>query len=157
MCGTRNFHISTNESVHLLPATYNDTNLGIIEPYRSNTNCFYAVTTSTTYRLVVRIYHFDLEDGFDFLFIGYGDNPSDSSSILAKLTGTPKLRALTSLDNHVWFSFITDASGIASGYSINVTRISYGVLQGRIHLLHISHNASSYGYAYFDSFTNCAV
>ena len=142
VCGTKNFHFGTNESVHLLPATYNDTNLRIIESYRSNTNCFYAVTTSTTYRLLVRIYHFDLEEGFDFLFIGYGDNPSDSSSILAGLTGTPKLRALTSLDNHVWFSFITDASGIASGYRINVTRISHGFLQGRIQLLRISHNPS---------------
>ena len=142
MCGTRNFYIGTNEFAHLSSATYNNTNLGIMQPYRSNTNCFNAVTTSTTYRLVVRICHFDLEDGFDFLFIGYGDNPSDSSSILAKLTGTPKLRALTSLDNHVWFSFITDASGIASGYSINVTRISHGFLPGGIHLLHISHNAS---------------
>ena len=67
----------------------------------------------------MRIQYFDLETDYDFLIIGSGDDPSDSKSVLARLTGNPKLRTLTSTDQ-VWLGFMTDSSGIATGYIIDV-------------------------------------
>ncbi len=59
---------------------------------------------------------------FDFLVIGYGDDPSDSITILVKLTGKPKLRTVL-VEDAVWLTFVTDSSGVESGYKIDINVI----------------------------------
>ena len=86
--------------------------------YRNDILCVYSIFVSEDAFTVLQITHFDLEKDYDYLVVGYGDNPSAISSLLAKLTGKPKLRTLTSTYQHTWVSFVSDSSGVSSGYDI---------------------------------------
>ena len=86
--------------------------------YRNNILCVYTIFVPEVALTILKITHCNLEKDYDFLVVGYGGNPSDINSILAKLTGKPKLRTLTSSDHHTWVSFVSDSSGVSSGYDI---------------------------------------
>ena len=130
-CGTRNFQIGYNETIYLAPNTTFNADVGF-DSYQNDVTCVYFITTFETSHIYLQITHFDLETGYDFLLIGYGDNPSDANSILAKLTGQPKLRTLTSSDSQLWIIFITDSSGVRSGYTIEFELLDEQFIAGKV-------------------------
>ena len=119
-----------NEIIYL-SSNVNDT----FSTYRKDIACFYQITSNLSAQISMRINYFDLESDFDFLIIGSGENPADQKSVLARLTGRPKLRTVTST-YQVWLSFITDDSGIATGYAIDVNvTLAASAMKGQgIHL-----------------------
>ena len=121
VCGQRYYNLQTDQIIYLTPNTTFNTNLNI-PTYANDVTCTYIISKNEKESglLALRILHFDLEKDFDFVLIGTGSSPSDVSSILAKLTGRPKLRTLTSTHSEVWLTFVTDSSGVSSGYEIDI-------------------------------------
>ena len=121
-CGPTQYNAAINESITLSSNITNTTWVKFLAShnlYQKDTTCFFQIKSTSSAHISMRIQHFDLETDYDFLTIGSGDNPSDSKSVLARLTGNPKLRTLTST-HQVWLVFTTDSSGIATGYTIDV-------------------------------------
>ena len=102
--------------------------------YGNNILCVYTIVVSEIALTIIQITHFDLEEDYDFLLVGYGDNPSDFNKVLAKLTGKSKLRTLTSSDHHTWVSFVSDSSGVSSGYDIIIEIKSGNTFHGTVHI-----------------------
>ena len=73
--------------------------------------------------VMLRFIKFDLERGYDFLYIGNGDDSTDESSIIHDFTGVLNLRSLTSIDLALWMIFDSDRSGSRPGFHIQVTSI----------------------------------
>ena len=82
---------------------------------------------------VLRIVHFSLEKNFDFLLIGYGRDSSNLDSVLVSLSGTPKLRTLTSTDPDMWLTFLTDLSGQSSGYHLKLRLYTENINDGKFY------------------------
>ena len=99
--------------------------------YTNDVLCVNTVTTSQNDPILVRILFFDTEEGYDFLLIGEGNNPTDWDSILAKLTGKSKLRTLLSSESQLWLTFTTDSSGTATGYEVEINVIAYDLVSGK--------------------------
>ena len=118
-CGIRNY-ILLNETITLQPVSKTENRI----QYQNDVLCVYFISSSLdSDNILLRIEEFNLELNFDFLIIGYGDDPSDSSTELVKLTGHPKLRTML-VEDAVWLAFVTDPSGVESGYKINIKIIS---------------------------------
>ena len=119
-CGKRAYELDPgeNETTFTLSSiTSYDAALGF-ETYHNNEVCVHTIIT-TTGSVVGRIQQFDLEIDNDYLLIGLGTNPGSTNSILTRLTGKPKLRTLTAAKGEMWITFVSDYSGVASGYIID--------------------------------------
>ena len=104
--------------------------------YPDNIVCVYTIfTTETRVLILLRIIKFDLELGYDYLLVGFGQDTNNDDTVLAKLTGKPKLRTLASNNSFVWLKFLTDPSRGAEGYEIDVILIQEGNIHGSINLL----------------------
>ncbi len=124
-CGVNNFKLENNAMITLVPPSAEQ------RYHEKNIICVYYVTGSNDLdRIWLRINHFDLELDYDFLIIGYGDDPSNKSTELVMLTGQPKLRTIVSPGN-VWLTLITDSSSFATGYNIDFRIIDEESLEGK--------------------------
>ena len=131
VCGVRHYTLSADGNTTLTPVLSSTFKHGK-EVYKNNIFCYHDVTAAADNQIIaIRIETFNLEDGFDFLHIGYGDNPSDQETTLASLSGKPKLRTLASTSNKVWLTFITDESGVDSGYMLSFSSIASDLLNGK--------------------------
>ena len=102
------------------------------ETYQNNVLCIYNFQSLEQNTFITfRIEYIDLEENYDFLLFGNGGNPSSSSSIFAKLTGEPIIRAMTSTSTKSWMTFTTDIDGVAKGYQIIVALIHRDNLTGK--------------------------
>ena len=105
------------------------------EYYPNNIVCAYTIlTTKSRVLILFRIIDFDLELGYDYLLVGFGQDTNDYNTVLAKLTGKPKLRTLASNNSFVWLKFLTDPSRGAKGYEIDVKLIQEGNIHGNNNL-----------------------
>ena len=102
--------------------------------YNSDIICVYFITATHSDFILVRINFFNTEEGYDFLLIGEGDNSADRSSILATLTGNPKLQALTSSNSKLWLTFTTDSSVETHGYELEIKRLAVDLINGRTNI-----------------------
>ena len=99
--------------------------------YPNNIVCVYTIfTTESRVLILLRMIQFDLELGYDYLLVGFGQDTNEDNAILAKLTGKPKLRTLASSNSFVWLKFLTDVSRGAKGYEIDVKIIQEGNIHG---------------------------
>ena len=73
---------------------------------------------------MIHIQDFDMEEGYDFLLVGNGDNSAIGESTIAALTGKIKLRTLASGDDVLWMRVATDRTGVAKGFELNVTQVA---------------------------------
>ena len=116
--------------VEPIPPSLTDLNT---KTYQNNVLCVYTFQSLKQNTFVTfRIEYIDLEENYDFLLFGNGDNPSDSSSLFAKLTGEPIIRAMTSISTKSWMTFTTDVNGVAKGYQIIVALIPHDGLTGKL-------------------------
>ena len=86
--------------------------------YPSDLRCLWIIIAQDAPRILVRIHQFSIERGYDFLTVGEGDDASNQESIVARLTGVLKLRALMSLGDKLWMQFVTDSSGTDAGFQL---------------------------------------
>ncbi len=99
--------------------------------YPNSIICIFTIYTTESQTLILlRIIQFDLELGYDFLLVGFGQDANDDNTVLAKLTGKPKLRTLASSNSFVWLKFLTDPSRSAEGYEIDVKLIQEANIHG---------------------------
>ena len=83
-----------------------------------------SVQDSVDAAVVLRFIEFDLERGYDFFRVGYGDDASDDSTLIKSFTGMLKLRALSSnKDAALWMAIVTDRSGTRQGFDIELNSI----------------------------------
>ena len=71
-----------------------------------------------------------MEKGFDFVNIGDGEDSSNDESLIASLTGTVKLRTLTSSGDTMWIGIVSDDTGRDSGFHIQLEQIRRSRLRG---------------------------
>lgn len=69
---------------------------------------------------------FNLEDGYDTLTVGYGQDPTDESSIMSVLTGSSIPGDIVSPLTSLWMRFSTDGSITKTGFLVNATATSKG-------------------------------
>ena len=74
-------------------------------------------------QISAEIHEFDLERGFDFLSFGNGEAPA-SDNIIARLTGTTKLRRLASVGSKMWILFTTDNVVNNLGFHFEIKQIA---------------------------------
>ena len=65
-----------------------------------------------------------MEDRYDFLIVGSGIQSSQSSTLIARLTGKTKILTLTSTGSEMWLQIATDRTGTDLGFSVNLTQVS---------------------------------
>ncbi|XP_072030188.1 tolloid-like protein 2 [Amphiura filiformis] len=116
-CGRTFFKFVSNSEVITL------TSPGYPMSYGNNLVCEWSVSATESRRIVIRIVDFEMEDGYDFLTFGDGEN-SVNGSILVSLTGTIKLNTLTSTGSMMWIKLATDLSGVARGFNLNLTQVA---------------------------------
>ncbi|XP_072020845.1 low-density lipoprotein receptor-related protein 12-like [Amphiura filiformis] len=77
--------------------------------YDSNLHCvWYIHGLEESAKVVVHIQDFEMENGYDFLIFGNGDDSSLRTSAIATLTGTTHLTSLTASQSEMWIKMITD-------------------------------------------------
>ena len=92
-------------------------------PYSNDLICEWLVLSSSPDRkIVLDIVDFEMENSYDFLIVGNGDNTADQGSTIAKLTGRLKLRTLTSMGSRLWLKVVSDRTGTRRGFKIDITR-----------------------------------
>lgn len=65
----------------------------------------------------------DLEDGYDWLEVGRGSDPSNETSMIDMITGVVLARPYASDDNMMWMSFYSDYSISGDGFSFLIEGI----------------------------------
>ena len=62
-----------------------------------------------------------MEDGFDFLTFGNGEESSDdTANVIVRLTGKIKIHSVTSFESRMWINVATDRTGTARGFLIHI-------------------------------------
>ena len=115
-CGSRYIYIGSDEEIVTL------TTPGYPMAYRNELICEWIVNAAGGRRIILDIIDFDMENKYDFLIVGNGDNSAIKSSSIARLTGKTKLRTLSSTDDTMWLKVASDRTGTGRGFEIELTR-----------------------------------
>ncbi|XP_072046327.1 low-density lipoprotein receptor-related protein 12-like [Amphiura filiformis] len=115
-CGVRNIYIGSDEEIVTL------TTPGYPMPYRNDLVCEWIVRSAGERIIILDIIDFDMENRYDFLIVGNGQNSAIESSTIAKLTGQVKLRTLVSNEAQMWLKVASDRTGTGRGFQIDLTR-----------------------------------
>ncbi len=91
--------------------------------YRNDLVCSWTVIATDNTKVLLEVVDLQMEDGYDFVMIGNGLDPGDSSTLLKSLTGNAKIRTLTSSENGMWLTIATDGTTTGRGFHINMRRI----------------------------------
>ena len=93
--------------------------------YSNGESCSWGITVPSGYRVKVEFHAFELEQGYDFLYIY--DGPSDSSPQLGRISGHYPPCFFYSNGGSLWFRFETDSSQTRQGFDATFTAVpSYG-------------------------------
>ena len=115
-CGSRDIYLgSDKEAVTLITPGYPIA-------YRNELICEWIVNAAGGRRIIVDIIDFDMENKYDFLIVGNGENSAIKSSVIARLTGETRLRTLTSAEDTIWLKVASDRTGTGRGFEIELTR-----------------------------------
>ena len=115
-CGSRNIYLGSDEEIITL------TTPGYPMAYRNELICEWIVNSAGDRKIILDIIDFDMENKYDFLIVGNGDNSAIKSSVIARLTGKTKLRTLSSTDDIMWLKLASDRTGTGRGFEIELTR-----------------------------------
>ena len=89
--------------------------------YTNNAYEVWRVTAPEDYSVVVRVVDLDLEQGYDFLDIGYGRSPG-SLTRLQELTGSEVPQyAITSPGSELWIRFTSDSFEVRRGFLLQLS------------------------------------
>ena len=61
-----------------------------------------------------------MERGYDYLTIGNGEHTSSRENVIARLTGTLKIRTLTLEKTTMWLQIVTDRTGTEIGFQLRL-------------------------------------
>ncbi|XP_071959544.1 uncharacterized protein [Antedon mediterranea] len=86
--------------------------------YYNNLNCHWLITTSSDLVILLDFNDFQLENGFDYLYIGFVENNNDYS-----FTGS-NFYSVISNTNTMWINLITDYSIRYRGFNATVTAVN---------------------------------
>ena len=112
--------------------------------YRNELICEWIVSAAGGRRIILDIIDFDMENKYDFLIVGNGDNSAIKSSNIARLTGKTKLRTLSSTEDTMWLKVASDRTGTGRGFEIELTRtVTIGGIVSRREELYIQYNQRS--------------
>ena len=103
--------------------------------YRNDLICSWTVIATDDTKVLLEVIDLGMEDGYDFLMIGNGLDPGESLSVITSLTGSVKIRTLTSSGHGMWLTIATDGTTTGRGFHINMRRIQH--TQGRFTLCFI--------------------
>ena len=112
-CGARNIYLVDNQERNL-------TSPGYPEKYGDDIDCEWKVTALDAPNILVSVFAFDVERGYDFFMIGNTHNVENTSTTIALLTGVIKLRTLTSTGSQLWMRFKSDRSGRRQGFVLQL-------------------------------------
>ncbi|KAJ8020544.1 CUB and sushi domain-containing protein 1 [Holothuria leucospilota] len=92
------------------------------EDYENNLNITWTFVGEPGSRFVVTVDMLDLEDGYDFLRIGYGFTPSNDSTLAMLTGGMENLpdEPLQTPSNELWVTFTSDDSFNFKGFFANI-------------------------------------
>ncbi len=107
--------------------TYYDTSVSLTSPsypkyYEPNIHCIWYISGIASTRVVARIHDLQMENGYDFVIFGNGVDSSIKSSLIAKLTGSTKLKTLTGRQSQMWVEMITDRYVGRKGFRFLMTQ-----------------------------------
>ncbi len=114
-CGIRNIYLRTDDAV------VNRTSPGYPTGYRDELICLWTVIGLESRYIVISIFEFEMERGYDFLTIGNGRDSTSSASVVARLTGRIKLRTITSSHLTMWIQVTTDRTGGGTGFNLELS------------------------------------
>ena len=89
--------------------------------YRNNERCSWGITVPSGYRVKVEFHTFELEQGWDYLYIY--DGPSNYSPQLSRISGSKSTCFFYSSGKSLWFYFHTDGSGTYKGFYATYTAV----------------------------------
>ena len=114
-CGARNIYLPIQETVNLTSPAYPMN-------YRDELNCQWLILIAegAIPHILIAIIDFEMERGYDFVIIGEGEDPSDASTRIARLTGTIKLRRMTSQGAELWIQVVSDRTGTRRGFHFRI-------------------------------------
>ena len=115
ICGAPNVYLFKPDDVR------NMTSPGFPYAYPPDVSCSWVIIGRDDHRISIRIHQLILERDFDVLTMGHGNNPKKNA--IARLTGTPKLRAFTSAGSDMWMTFTTDNVVNMEGYFVEVKQV----------------------------------
>ena len=89
--------------------------------YPNDLACLWIVSGTSGRRITIVIIDFQLEDGYDFLTIGNGQEATAESK-MAVLSGFVKIRRVTSAAGNAWLQMTSDSSGRAAGFLFQLSQ-----------------------------------
>ena len=73
--------------------------------------------------MLLDIWDFDTERGYDILTLGEDDDSFATGSIIAKLSGIVLLKRFFSLGDRMWITFTSDKTGSRRGFFIVISEL----------------------------------
>ena len=111
-------NLGSDEEIFELPSPNHPLN------YPNDLICLWSVSCINGRRISASIATgFNLEDGYDFLSFGDGEQ-ADVETIIAKLTGLSRVKTLTSAGESMWILMSTDRTGTNMGFVVDLRQIS---------------------------------
>ncbi len=83
--------------------------------------CTYLLESSANTKINLKFYDFNLEDTYDYMEIGNGNNPGDRDSVIARYDGTMMPPSISAESNTMWIFFYADYSISGKGFSVGAT------------------------------------
>ncbi|XP_077864846.1 cubilin-like [Saccoglossus kowalevskii] len=105
---------------------YTDSEGEILSPfhpaeYPNNANCVWFLKISDGHDIKVTFHAFRLEEGHDFLYIGYGNDPTSDYYLF--FTGYDLPEDLVLHSSETWFRFVSDRTNVDTGFNITYKAI----------------------------------
>ena len=89
--------------------------------YEMYTFCTYLVEGPEGTRASLVFYDFDLEDFYDYLEVGNGNNPGDRDSVIGRFDGSMMPTNLQAEGSSLWLFFYADYAVSGSGFSVGIS------------------------------------
>ena len=90
--------------------------------------CTYRFETAKDTRVNLAFYDFNLEEIYDYIEVGNGNDPSDRSSVIGRFDGSMMPGSILADSNTMWIFFYADYSVSGKGFSVGVTANNPGKL-----------------------------
>ncbi|XP_071822362.1 uncharacterized protein [Apostichopus japonicus] len=88
--------------------------------YNNSEDCTWILDSSPGQRFRVTFFDFDTELGYDFVEVGYGEDPSDRTTLLLRASGSSLPDPFMVPDDGGWVRFTSDSSETENGFGFYV-------------------------------------
>ncbi|XP_071953545.1 MAM and LDL-receptor class A domain-containing protein 2-like, partial [Antedon mediterranea] len=124
-CGTTPFPTSypneciTNIYLEDANVSYSFSSPNYPNNYYNNLNCKWTVSTSSEFVILLQFNDFQLEYGWDYLYVGFEENSYEYT-----FTGSSTIHSIISENSTLWIRFYTDSSVTYRGFHATVTALT---------------------------------